>query len=406
LYREARRALSSDSHRRAADLFRAIHSQHPRSTYAADALYYEAFALQRLGTRDDLTRALAALESHAEKFPRASTRGDANALRTRVEGLLARQGDQGAIDRLAQRAANATQDGCPREQDDDRIAALNALVNMDVDQATPTLKRMLDRREPCTQKIRKTAVMLLGSRRPADAPAILLNVAKNDPDREVREQAVFWMGNVPSDEATSTLIELAKRGDDLEMRKRAVYALSRSKSPRAAATLREIALDSREDVEVRMDALNWYASTAGKNGEDVIPFLREVYGKSDEVKLRQRVLQSIAQRRTDDARALLTEVAQNTRESMEMRRSAIWSLQSSGATPVQLAQIYDRTPEVEIRKQLVSTLQALRNDAGIEKLIDIARNEKNVEIRKQAINGLQRSKDPRALAVLTEIINK
>lgn len=412
LYREARRALGNDNYPIAAMIFKRIRDEYPKSTYTPDAYYWEAFAMHRIaqkGTgseRASLNGALEVLSLQQQRFPRASTRGDANSLRTRIEGQLARLGDLQAIASLADRARNATSDGCPRPQDDERIDALNAVAQMDAEQALPILKRVLARREPCTQQLRRTAVWLVASRRPADAASILLDVAKTDPDKEVREQAVFWMSNVPTDEATSMLIELVKKSDDLDLQKKAVYSLSRSKSPRAASTLREVALDANADVSLRGEALNWYMSGPGKTSEDAFTFLKDVYGRADDAQFKRRVLQTIMMRRSDESRAFLVEVAQNSRESMEIRRSAVSSLSGSGVTNAQLAQIYDRTTEVEVRKQLISVLASLRDNGGIDKLLDIARNEKNVELRKQAVSSLSRSKDPRVVQLLTEIINR
>jgi len=406
LYRDARKALSTDNYRRAADLFKRIRDSYPKSTYAPDAPYWEAFALHRLGGETDLRRALDALDTQQERFPKASTRGDATSLRTRIEGTLARNGDAVAIAGLASRAINATRDGCPRAQDDERIDALNAVAQMDVDAALPILRKVIARREPCTQQLRRTAVWLVASKRPAEAATILMSVAKSDPDKEVREQAVFWMSNVPTDEAVSMLIELARKGDDLELRKRAVYSLSRSKSPRAASTLREITLDPSADVELRSEALNGYMMGPGRTADDALGFLKDVYGRADDVRFRQRVLFTIAQRRNDESRTFLVEVAQNSKESMENRRIAIGSLSISGIAATQLAQIYDRTPEIELRKQIMGTLMNMKDDAGLDKLLDIGRNEKNVELRKQALAVMSRSKDPRVVALFAEIIAK
>jgi HEAT repeat protein len=278
---------------------------------------------------------------------------------------------------------------------------------MDAEQALPLLKRVLTRREPCTQRLRRMAVWLIASRKPADAAEVLLNVAKTDPDKEVREQAVFWIANVPTEEATTMLIELAKKGDDLELRRRAVYSLSRSKSPRAATTLKDIALDNNAEMELREDALTWYlAAPAG--AADAITFLKDMYGRVDEPRLKQRVLYAISTRRTDESRAFLLELAQNPKESMDVRRSAIYSLQSAGITGAQLGQVYDRGADVELRRQLIAVLAMLKDNSGVDKLLDIARNEKNAELRKQAIASLTRanSKDPRVLALLKEIIEK
>ncbi|HEY0969926.1 MAG TPA: tetratricopeptide repeat protein, partial [Gemmatimonadales bacterium] len=93
LYRLARQALSRDDFQRAATLFRQIHESHPDSEYAPDAMYWEAYALFRRGSSDDLLRARQVLVRLAELHPDAAARGDTRSLRTRVEGALAARGD-------------------------------------------------------------------------------------------------------------------------------------------------------------------------------------------------------------------------------------------------------------------------------------------------------------------------
>jgi HEAT repeat protein len=71
-----------------------------------------------------------------------------------------------------------------------------------------------------------------------------------------------------------------------------------------------------------------------------------------------------------------------------------------------LAQIYDRVDELSLRRQALASLVALRDNAGIDKMLDVAKNEKNPELRRTAVSYLSRTKDPRAIALLQEIINK
>src|SRR5689334_3312677 len=49
LYRAARTALSDGEYARAATLFKQIGQRYPKSEYAPDALYWEAFARYRMG---------------------------------------------------------------------------------------------------------------------------------------------------------------------------------------------------------------------------------------------------------------------------------------------------------------------------------------------------------------------
>jgi TolA-binding protein len=61
IYRLARETLNRRDYRGAADLFAQIPARFPRSGYAGDALYWQAFALYRAGGERDLREALAAL---------------------------------------------------------------------------------------------------------------------------------------------------------------------------------------------------------------------------------------------------------------------------------------------------------------------------------------------------------
>lgn len=497
LYREARRALSGDQYERAASLFQRIWRSYPASVYTPDAYYWQAFALQRQGGDRNLGEALASLETQQQKFPKAATRGDANALRNRIEGQLGRRGDQTVASTLRGRAERAANDGCPRADEDERIEALNAVTQMDPERALPILKQVLARREPCTQQLRRTAVMLIARNKQAEVATALMNVAKNDPDREVREQAVFWMANLPGDEAVDLLVALAKSGDDLELRKRAVYSLSRSTSAKAQATLRQLLLDESQPEELRSDALMWVTSRRSslETGQSS-SFLKELYVKNGTISFRQRVLGLMAQTRNEETRAFLVSVALNEREPMELRRSAVlhvstsakWGTlnalprltglrsdssrvlatradtvrgvasradssrvlasrasrspsgttvntgdtvrsgqfttsgasaavfyskgeaatmlrESAAGAAAALASIYDRVGDLELKRLALSSLGG-SGEPGIDKLIDVAKNEKNPELRRSAVSYLSRTKDPRALQLLQDIINK
>jgi len=424
LYRVARQALARDAYRDAAELFKQLRQRFPKSSYAPDAPYWEAFALQRLGGTSNLNGALRVLGMQRAEYPKAATRGDAAALRSRVEGVLAGSGNIQLSTTLMGRAQRVTADGCPSASDDERISALTAVTQMDATQALPVLKKVLARREPCTQELRRTAVWLVASRKQADGASILMNVAKTDPDGEVREQAVFWLANVPTDESTAMLVDLARSGDDLELRKRAVYALSRSKSPRAVSTLREIALDANAPDDLRVEVLNWYlASPARATGDDAVAFLQEVYGKANSDLIRQMAVMSIAAQRTEKSRNVLMTLALNERESLDIRQMAVTSLgtprystrgdQAAGTSAADvtsavtaLAKVYDQVSTLEVRRTALMALGGARDNAGLDKLLDIARNEKNAELRRAAVSYLTRSKDPRALALLQEIIDR
>jgi TolA-binding protein len=58
IYRNARQELNRGRYATAADLFASIYSKHPRSTYAGDAYYWQAYALSRRDNSESLRQAL------------------------------------------------------------------------------------------------------------------------------------------------------------------------------------------------------------------------------------------------------------------------------------------------------------------------------------------------------------
>ena len=76
-YASARGALNAGRYQEAAEQFGELREQFPASGYVADSYYYQAFALSRLGGRAELRQALELLRAQAERYPDASSRGDA-----------------------------------------------------------------------------------------------------------------------------------------------------------------------------------------------------------------------------------------------------------------------------------------------------------------------------------------
>ena len=94
LFRLGQRALNRSDYRQAANYFRRVWDRYPRSARAPEALYFEAFALMRIGDRQELKDALVSLDRLQERYPNSSQKGDANSLRVRVCGALAQRGDE------------------------------------------------------------------------------------------------------------------------------------------------------------------------------------------------------------------------------------------------------------------------------------------------------------------------
>ncbi len=263
LYRQAREILNRGEYTRAAQLFQAFQERFPNARTAPAALYWRAFALYRAGGTEELRGALAALQTQRTRYPNTAQDADAAALQTRIHAALARRGDQQAA--AALRAAT-TQGGsatCDREDMEIRTEALNALARQDEAAAGQVLGRVLAQRDECSATLRRRAVYLLGRRTDPDVATRLLEVARNDPDRNVRNDAIAILGRIPG-EQTIRHLEAVFTGATDERTQAAVFtALRNRNTPAARVLLRRFVERTDLSESLRVSAVN--AMTGGAN---------------------------------------------------------------------------------------------------------------------------------------------
>ena len=427
VYRAAREALNGRDYGRAADLFGQIPTRFPRSGYVADAFYWRAFSLYRLGGSSQLRDGLAALRTQRERFPKAATRGDAAALERRIQGELARRGDSQAAEDITRAAQDAVEPPeqheppeapeapeppeppsdrggrCENEGDDTKLAALNALQQMDDERARPILRRVLARRDPASVCLRRKAVFLIAQQSAGGTEEILLDAAKTDPDQEVREQAVFWLSQVNTDRAVSALDSILRTSSDRAIQEKAVFALSQQGSPRAQQALRGYAERPGLPAETREKAIFWIGQSGGSENE---AFLRSLYGRLKEERLRNKVLFSVSQTGGPENGRWLLGVARDASQPLELRKQALFWAGQSGASMADLTGLYTTMTDRAMREQLVFVYSQREEPAAVDKLLDIAKRDPDPELRKKALFWLGQSDDPRAAKALQEIIEQ
>ncbi len=304
------------------------------------------------------------------------------------------------------RGRSATPPGCKDEDEDDRVEALNALLQMNAEQAVPILKKVLDRRDQCSELLRRKAVFLVSQKRSDETADILLKAAKTDPDAETRDQAIFWLSQVSGEKAEEFLLGILKESKDEEVQKRALFSLSQRRSDKSQAALREYASRADAPVELRQQAVFWLGQ---RKSEENARFLRDLFGRATDDDVREKVLFSLSQMRGMGNETFILEQAANTKLPIELRKQALfWAAQGTAVGTAQLSAIYDKNPDAEMREQVIFTLSQRGNKdtAAVDKLLDIAKNEKDRELRKKAIFWLGQSKDPRAAKLLQELIDR
>ena len=332
LYRQAREALNRRNYTQAASLFRQVTDRYPKSPSAPSAMYFRAFSLYQTGSLDRMRESRDVLTALEKNYPNANL-ADAKTLRTRVCGELAQRGDSqcaAEMVKIAGRtetgsgksaAANGQGARCSEDDDDERVVALNALLQMDSDRALPILKKVLERRDACSYVLRRKAVFLVSQKGGEEAADILMQTAKNDPDQETREQAVFWLGQVRSERAVPLLEDLLKNSKDRETKDKALFALSQQSSPKASQILRDFAERESEDEQLREQAIFWLGQ---KHSEDNASYLKALYGRVKSDALKDKIIFSLSQQRSFGNAEWIMQIALDPKESVECasRRSS------------------------------------------------------------------------------------
>jgi HEAT repeat protein len=461
LYRAGQAALNRGEYQKSVDTYRELRRRYPRSPRIGDALYWEAFALYRLGGSTNLRVARERLKTQSADFPNASTKVDAGSLRVRVERDLARNGDSEAqawldsqrdalpesgtavagssgsgssnvgvtgsagasasasaaardaarASERASRGGRARRDdeapaGCDQAKYEEQMMAVQALMTMDSERSLPILKKVMARRDTCSAGLRRQAVFILGQHAGDDASIapLMLDVVKNDPEPEVKKMALFALGQSDDPAAVPALTEILRTSDDRELQRQAIFALGQSDDPRGAATLREYI--QRSDVPDEL--LSHAVMFLGQKGTEETGFLREVYPRLRSGRAKQMVMMTLAQNGSPENAKWLMDRVLDKNEDLEVRKSALFFMgtQSDAVDVRQIAGLYSPTLDMEMRKQVLFVLSQRREPAAVDKLLEIAKNDPDRELRKQAVFWLGQSGDPRAAEMLERMLDQ
>lgn len=401
LYRAAREQLNRGDYRKAAALFKDLPQKFPNSEYAADSPYWQAFALYRIGGTTELQEALGALENQKTKYPRARTGADASGLAVRIAGVLSTRGLSG--DGMVKRALTSGGNDCDREEQSVRAEALNALTQSDPDAAAQLTRKILARKDECSVPLRRNAIYILANKPDAQATATLISVAKGDPSTEVRSTAVSYLSRMPGDDALAALEEFAKSADNETVQRAAVRALANHPSPKARVSVRALIEKNDAPEQLRLAALDMF--DRDRTTADDATWLRAAYGKIDNVRVKVRIASVIGRIGGDGNSQWLTSLVRNDEESIEVRSSA---LMRAGQTMdiTALGKIYDATPQLTLRRDVINILAERKEAEATDKLIDIVKNGTDPKLRSSAISALTRKKDPRTTKLLMELIDR
>ena len=285
-----------------------------------------------------------------------------------------------------------------------KIVVLQALFQSDVQRGIAAATDWLKPGSQQTVRCKSAALGLLARNGGKAVTPIILGVAQNETDMKLRARAISVLGATNDDSVIDPLRDFALNSQQSEISEAALYALSTHTGPRAITVLSEIAT-SNKPFQLRRVAIS---SIANRQGDPAVDALFKIYDSNQDLETRKVVVSGLGHRRSERAGAKLLEIARSS-ENIELRKAAISAIsRRSGDQAVDtLLGLYDSEKNEELKDQIIFSLAFTNDPRVIDKLIEIARNPQTpIERRRHAISWLSRSKDPKVLKFLEDLLRQ
>ena len=367
LYDDGRDDLDEDRYDQAAAKFKQLAGMNGPQTDAA--LYWMAYAENRLGKRDT---ALAAIADLKHRFPQSRWQKDASALEIEVR-------------------QSAGQSVRPADQSDDelRMLALRGIMNGDPQKGISMLEGILS--GSGTPKLKSQALFMAAQSGRPEARETLGKIARGQSNPELQRKAVEYLGLFGGSEARKTLADVYASTGDVSIK----HAILRSYMIAGDRDRLFAAAKSEKDESLRREAIRQLGLVHG-TGE-----LEQLYKAESSSDVRREILQAFFLA-GDSGR--LVEAAQGEKDP-ELRGAAIRSLGliNSDDSAKALQEIYSKETDHEVKAEV---LNAYFLQGNAKALVAIARNEKDPELKKTAVSKLSLMHSKEGTDYLMELLQK
>ena len=368
LYDNGREALDEDRYDRAEAKFDQLAQLNGPQTDAA--LYWKAYAENRLGKRDT---ALASIAELKRRFPQSRWQKDASALEIEVR----------------QSSGNPVQPGAQKD-DDLRMLALHGIMNSDPDRAIPLLGKVLENGS-ASPKEHSQALFVLAQSGSPQAREVLGKIARGQSNPDLQSKAIQYLAMFGGADSRKILAEIYASSSDVSI-KRAILRSYMIGGDREQ--LFEAAKNEKND-DLKREAIRQLGLVHAQSE------LQQLYRTDNSPAVRRELLQAFFL--AGDAPKLL-EAAQNEKDP-ELRRTAIRNLGliHSDDSAKALQSIYAKETDRAVKEEVLNSYFLQGNAAAI---VAIARNEKDPELKKTAVSKLSIMHSKEATDYLMEILQK
>ena len=368
LYSEGQRALDSRHWDEALDCFSQVISRN--GSRLDGALYWKAYALGKLGRRDEAAASIAELR---KSYAGSRWLDDAKALELELKQA-------------------AGQNVAPEAESDEelKLMAINGLMQSDPERAIPLLESQL--KGSASPKVKRNTLFVLAQSNSPKAQALLEQIARGGGNPDLQLKAISYMDQrrKPNNNA-QVLAEIYAATNDVAV-KRAIlmtHASIRDKDFLLNAARTEKSPELREFAIAALAGNNgtpelWQLYQAETTSEGKLQLLRYMYSNSNPEKL--------------------LEVVRNEKDP-KVRASAVRVLasQRTGVTGDSMVSLYNAEQDAQIKQSIMDGLYSQHNAKA---LVDIARAEKDTKLKIRIVERLSNMKSKEASDYLAELLKK
>lgn len=367
LYDDGREALDEDRYEKAAEKFAELAKMNGPQTDAA--LYWKAYAENRLGKRDVV---LATIADFKKRFAQSRWLKDMSALEIEVQ------------------QSTGHPPNLEKQNDEDlKMLALQALINNNPEKGIPIVEGILN--GPGSPKLKSKALFLLAQNGSAQSREILGRIAKGQSNPDLQRKAVEYLGLFGGAQSHQVLAEVYSSASDMSV-KRAIlrsYMLGGDKEHLLAAAKGE------KDPSLRADAIRQLGLVHAPDE------LQQLYRVETSPEIRKNILQAFFLSGNGKA---LAEAAQGDKDP-DVRRAAIHNLGLVGSEEARdaLQAIYSKSTDRDSKEEV---LNALFIQGNAHALVAIARSEKDPELKRLAVSKLSLMNSKEGNDYLMELLQK
>ncbi|MFN8061892.1 MAG: HEAT repeat domain-containing protein [Vicinamibacterales bacterium] len=367
LYDSGREALDASQWSQAVERFDALVAL--KGTRLDAALYWKAYALEKLG---DAANALRAVAELTKGFPTSRWATDAKALELRVR----------------QAAGQAARPEAETDEDL-KLLAIQSLQNSDPSRAVPLLQQVLQGNR--SAKLKERALFVLAQSQAPQARQILADTARGASNPELQRKAIEYLGVLGNRENRELLAEIYKGATDIELKRRILRAfMVAGERPRLLA-----AASAETDPTLRGEAVK-QLGVMGAHDE-----LWQLYDKESSTDVRRQIIEAMF---VGGSEQRLIQIA-TTEANPDLKRAAVRTLglMDRGRTGAALVDIFARSSDAGVKR---AATDALFVQGNAEALVALARKETDPTLKKVIVSKLSVMQSKVALDYMLEILGK